>query len=440
MGSAETGRRSPRARWAALLPLLLTVLATPSWALVGATLRDLADPVPPGGTLAYRIRLSNLGLGTPVCFNPPPECVVSAAFCNNPAPVCIGDSFIGFVCDNAANQGADCGVGDPPVPNPALCIAHTQGQCQGGTNSGFACTGNADCPGTSVVCVRAYNEGTNCGVGNPPTPVPGFCLANPAGICSGGPNFGFPCTAPHGTITAECPPDPTGPVGVAVTMAVPANTTFLDADGGGTTDGTTVTWLLPPLDACGVAGTPQCPAVVARFTVDAFAPLGTVIEAKATATDGAGSQDSTVQKTTVGTFGLRALTLAYPLAANRDRVLFRTVFSIAPGATVDPATELLRIQVANPLGGVVDLGLPAGQLLGSSSGFGFKSRDPGINNLTLRELYPGFFSLVMKASRLNLPDVLNVNNTLTITLGDDELTTDLTLISKRQGRRFILDK
>ena len=421
--------------------LVLMLLAPPARALVGANLRDLADPVPPGAELAYEIRLVNLGLGTPICFNPAPACVVSAAICYNPAPVCVGDAFIGFVCDNAANQGGDCGVGDPPVPDVRLCIPKTNGVCIGGTNGGFPCAGALDCPGTSTVCVRAFNEGANCGVGEPPSPVPGFCLPKPNGICSGGPSFGLPCTAPHGTVTDECPPDPTGPVGIAVTLPVPPGTTFIDATAGGEIDGTTISWALPPLVACGVAGTPQCPALRARFTVDPAAVVGTTIALQATAVDGAGEQLSAVQKTEIGTFGLRALVLTYPNTVGRDRFAFRTVFHLPAGGTFDPATQPFNVQVTNAGGTIIDLGLGAGQLQPSATGvWQYKATTGGLNNVVLRELYPGFYSLVMRAKRLDLPDLLDTNVTYTVTAGANVMSESVTMVPKNGGKRFIVPK
>src|SRR5262249_11912202 len=147
-----------------------------------------------------------------------------------------------------------------------LCVAKTTGVCNGGNNTGRDCSQNSDCPGTTYTCTRAYNAGTYCGSGIPPIPVNGFCLQNPNGICSAGPNFGLPCTAPNGQGPPQCPGDPVIPP-VAVTLPIPAGATFMDADNGGTSDGLTITWSVPPFALCGDFGLP-CPVVTAHLLVD----------------------------------------------------------------------------------------------------------------------------------------------------------------------------
>jgi hypothetical protein len=224
-----------------------------------------------------------------------------------------------------------------------------------------------------------------------------------------------------------------------VTLPIPAGTTFLDATNGGESDGTTVTWLLPPLTLCGVAGTPQCPGMRVRFTVDPAAAVGSEIEAQATATDGAGAIKSAVQKTRVGTFGIRALVLSYPNAVGRDRFTYRAVFHLPPGGTFDPGTQPFNVQVSNLLGTIVSLGLPGGQLQPGGTGvWQYKSRDAGLNNVLIRELYPGFFSVVMQAKKLDLPDLLDVNVTYTVIAGANVMSDIVTLAAKNGGKRYVV--
>jgi hypothetical protein len=416
-GLARAG--APGWHWAAVLPLLLT-FAAPAAALVGTTLRDLADPVPPGGILTYNIRLSNQG-GFPVsCFNPPPGCQLTTSGCTSSSPECVGDSFVGFICENSGNNGANCGVGDPPIADARLCTPRT------------------GCTGTTFACVRAYNEGASCAVGTPPEPNVQLCIQNPSGICSGGPNFGLTCTSPHRQPTEQCPPDPEAPTGITVALPIPAGTSFLDATSGGTSDGTRITWSVPPLIACGSAGTPQCPQVSARLTVDTLTPIGTVIQAISTATDAQGSTTSPLERTTVGTFRLQSFILVYPPRPDHDKVIYKTLFTLGPTQTIDPFNEAFRLVVTNSAGTIVDLSLPPQSFLPSSStSFLYSSRDPGLNIVSLRQLASGHYALSLKASRLALPELFtNLAVVADLTFGDDVLSQQIQLFTRRGGKRF----
>jgi hypothetical protein len=86
-----------------------------------------------------------------------------------------------------------------------------------------------------------------------------------------------------------------------VTLPVPAGTTFLDADNGGTSDGDTITWHLPPQRPCGVPGTPRCAYVIGRVRIDPQAVVGTFFRIRATGWDGDGPVASAAIKTTIGT-------------------------------------------------------------------------------------------------------------------------------------------
>jgi hypothetical protein len=477
------------------LTTLVLLLPTIAVALTSPNLRDLADPVSPGGVLPYRITLSDQtpeGPPPPYCFNPPAECVTVPVTCSNPAPSCVGDEISGFVCQNAVNDGADCGTGTPPVADPQLCIAHTQGVCSGGPNNGLPCTApdggfTTQCPGFTFVCERAVNQGDYCGTSTPPEPqcigdptngffcvdaeneaAPcgvneadpslcqpmtnppprpenSFCLSHPTGICSGGPNFGLTCDAPHGEPSDQCPADagpaPT-PSNITVELPILPGMTFIDADNGGTSDGTRVQWTVPPLSSCGVPGTPTCPRLNARLLIDPLVPEGTVFQNQATASDQDGFQVSNTQRTTVARFRLRTLTLAYPLRGDgHEGLAYRTLFSLLATESIDPANEVFNIHIANIDGTIADFTLPAGQLSPTSaSAVAYRGVRPGLIAVVVRQLTPGFYSLRVRGAGLDLPDITSLNVTVTLTFGDDVLSHDVRLAVKRGGRRYVATK
>ena len=425
--------------------LLMLALLPRSAAGITLALRDVADPVPPGGILTYEIRVSGSGGGDDgavVCFNPPPECITFPAECLIGDPLCVGNSFTGYVCGNAANDGANCGVGDPPLPDVTLCVPKTTGICSGGQNAGFPCSSNADCTGETFVCQHAFNDGAFCGTGNPPQADPSFCVANPTGICSGGPNLGLPCTAPHDTVTDECPPNEGDPATdeITITLGIPSNTSFLDADNDATSDGEKITWTLDKLDPCGSAGLPRCPLFTARLTVALFTPVGTIIENTAYASGPAGSAESGTPKTTVGTFRLRRFVLAKAKKKEgRDQFIYRAVFTLGAEAEIDPNNEPLRVQVETPSGQpLLDLGLPAGSLLPfSSTGFKFVSPEPGLNRVLVRELAPSHYRLNLNATRLTCDVFQGYELVVTLTVGDDIMVHPVSLLVRNAGRKFV---
>ena len=371
------------------LPILLSaawliVAASPNLAgAVSLTLRNRVVPVPPGGILVYTVRVNNDGGSgdSPAegCFNPPPECI-----------------------NISANRW---------------------------------------------ICVRAFNEGANCGTGTPAKPEPSFCIANPAGVCASGPNFGLPCTSPHGLPTEECPSDeenpeepaPGDPNQIVVTLPIPPETTFISADRGGTSDGGTITWTMPPLDPCGVPGTPQCPLLTTELLVDPQTPLGTIIENRATVTVGSTSSITPPQQTVVGTFRLRRFSLFYPKGLGRDRVLYRGFFTIRPGEGLHPADEPFHLLLDAGDTRIFDLSLAAGELQQTSETkfIKFKSRLPGISRALLREVAPYHYLFSLRAHRLDLPVPQDLDATLTLVFGDVVLPQPISLVIRRDGRRFL---
>lgn len=438
------GRKDGRllAGWWSVVALAL-VLMPQRAAGITLTLRDSIDPVPPGGVLTYTIRVNNQGGdgggGGVSCFNPPPQCVQSIARCDIEAPACTGNSFTGYVCTNAANDGANCGVGDPPVPDPTVCIPDISGLCIGGFNNGLPCTGNIDCPGNSCACEFAFNEGDFCCVGT--TRDPTLCIPNPTGICNGGPNLGQSCTAPHGQPTDECPGGGTGGNSIIVNLPVPTGTTFIDGSiilsGPGaivSNDGTQVTFGLPPLAPCGIAGTPQCPLLTANFSVSPTVSTGTIIQSQAVS----GTVSSTTIKTTVNTFGLRRSTLRYSSRTGRDRFTYNSVFTLVPSATLDPRNEVFGVRLETPTTTILDMQLPPGSVLPfSSTTHQFKSREAGLQRVTLRKVATQHYSLNLKAAKLDLTLLDNVDVLVTITIGDDVLTQPLLMLAKRAGQKFV---
>lgn len=401
------------------------------------TLANKVNPVPPGGTAVLTIRVSGAGGAgfATGCFNPPPECITGTATCSLGSPACVGNSFTGFFCTNAANEGANCGVGDPPVADAGRCIPRTTGICNGGINAGFPCTSEIDCPGLTYVCTRAFNSGASCGVGNPPTKDPTLCVANPEGFCASGPNFGEVCV-----VDEDCPPDEdTQEEGVSVTLPIPPGMTFITADKGGTSDGQNVSWVIPPLEPCGSAGTPQCPLLSAEFVVDPAAAIGSVIEARATATDAAGTAISNLLKIKIGTFRLLRLSLSYPNRVSRDKVAYGTFFTLDPGAAIDPPLEDFRITIETNSTVIADLDLPAGAFLKTSAtGFTkFRSPDPGITTAFIRQVAPSHYLLRVRAGKLNLGFLDELQVTVTLTIGDDVLSHQVPLVVRAAGLRFV---
>lgn len=430
-----TMRGRLRAAWGAAALLALVLWPGGAHAVL-LTLANKVDPVPPGGTAVLTIRVSGAGGGFATgCFNPPPECITGTATCSLGSPACVGNSFTGFFCTNAANEGARCGVGDPPVADAARCIPRTTGICNGGINAGFPCTSEIDCPGLTFVCVRAFNSGSSCGVGSPPTRDPTLCVANPEGFCASGPNFGEVCI-----LDEDCPPDEETQIeGIAITLPIPPGMTFTSADKGGTSNGQNVSWVIPPLEPCGSAGTPQCPLLTAQFVVDSAATVGTVIEAQATATDTAGTTISNLLDLTIGTFRLNRIALAYPNRDGRDHITYRAFFTLDPGGAIDPPLEDFRFTVETGTTVIADLGVPAGDFQQSSATAftKFRSPDPGITTALLREVGPSHYLLRIRARKLDLGFLDELQVTVTLTIGDDVLSHQVPLVVRRGGLRFV---
>jgi hypothetical protein len=436
--------------------LLVAGASSTLQAAVEISVRDLADPVPPGGVITYRVTVRQTNASTttttlpptPLCFNPPPDCVTGPATCSNPEPSCEGNPIQGFTCRHALNEGANCGVGSPLTPDASTCVPHASGTCNGGNNVGLPCTApnntvTEQCPGSSLVCVRAANQGDYCGQGFPPTPNPVFCLQNNLGVCDSGPNVGLPCIGPHNTPSPDCPnltlppPPPPPPLTpITVTLPIPAGTTFADADNGGTSDGTTITWSMAPQSSCGVPGTPQCPSVIGRVTIDPLTPLGTVITNQATAADGDGAKTSGTIKTTVGTFKLQRMTLRYSRSLGHDRLRYGTLFTLPTGASLDPFNEVFTLRHSNSEGTIFEMTVPAGQLYpATSTVWKFRTADPFVRGV-LRLRGPLHYALTLRGSYLSLPLITDTQTTVTITLGDDILTQDVVLVPRRGGASY----
>ena len=490
-----------RARPLGNLALLVLMMAPVSaLALVEPRLRDLSDPVPAGGVIPYRITLADQTAAPPAppsCFNPPAECVTFPVTCFNPPADCVGNPLAGFVCQNSDNDGTNCGVGTPPAPDPNLCIprAVPAGVCNGGPNIGLPCTVPAgflttECPGFTFLCRRAYNEDAYCGtaiqappecVGDPqagffcrnsanegascanaagddadpticqpmtnvqPRPEHGFCLSNPTGICSGGPNFGLLCDTPHGEPTLQCPPAtvPLPPSNVTVELPIPTGTSFIDADNGGAPSGSIITWTVPPLSTCGGANQPACPELNANLLVDTLVPEGTVFQNTATATDQDGFIVSGPQYTLVARFLVRAFTLVYPFNVDsRDRLTYRALFGLTATETINPGSEDFLFRVSTDAGTLIEFPIPAGRLPESSLNTWTYVPPapglPGLRNVRLRLIGPRQYSLRLRANRMTIPDLTSLNVTITIQIGDDTFTHPGRMLVKRGGQRFVM--
>jgi hypothetical protein len=424
---------------------LLVALLTPQVgsALTGSSLRDLADPVTPGGLLAYRVTLQDLTApvpAPPTCFNPPSECVTFPVTCFQNE--CNGGPNIGlfcsapdgalttqcpgftFLCRRAYNEDAYCGSSSPTTP---LCI--------GDSTNGF-------------FCAESANNGTPCGTTEPdpsvcqptagsPHPENSFCLSNPSGICSGGPNFGQPCTAPHGTTTAECPAtaSPPAPTTVTVDLPMPAGTSFFDADNGGAPSGGSVVWNVPAPAACA----PNCVASLnARLLVDALVPEGTVITNQVTTTDVDGFQVSAPHDTTIARMDFRSLSLTRGPIAGKGRFSYRTRFSLNATESLDPYNEAFSLTVTNANGSLVSFALPAGQIVESSLRvFTYRNTDPGLRSLVLKDLGNGLWSMRARGVNLTVPPVTALTITIETTIGGDTFTQPARFFVKNGGKRFV---
>jgi hypothetical protein len=424
---------------------LLAALVTPqvAAALTGSSLRDLADPVTPGGILAYRVTLADLtppAPPTPTCFNPPAVCATFPVTCVGGA--CTGGPSVGlacsapdgslttecpgitFVCKRAVNEDDYCGETSPSTP-----------QCLGDSTNGF-------------FCAESANNGTPCGTTEPdpgvcdPNPNgsthanQSFCLSNQSGICSGGPNFGLTCTAPHGSTTAECPPASSAPAPTTVTVDVPmpTGTSFIDADNGGSSNGTSVVWTVPAPATC----TPNCAPLNARLLVDGLVPEGTVLQSQATTTDVDGFLVSAPQQTTIQRMQLITLSLSRGAGDGRGRFAYRSRFSLNATESLDPGNEAFALTVSNAGGPLVDFALPAGNVVESSLRvFTYQSKAAGIRALVLREIGPGLWSIRVRGARLTVPPVTGLTITIDLTIGGDTFTQPARFLVKGGGRRFI---
>jgi hypothetical protein len=342
---------------------------------------------------------------------------------------------ITFLCKRAFNENAYCGTA-ASAGNPS---------CEGDAETGFFCR-NAANEGAS--CANAEGSDGDSSLCQPSTatarPENGFCLSNPTGICSGGPSFGLPCDTPHGFPSAQCPPNPAPPPpsNVLVELPIPPGTSFVDADNGGTSNGSVVQWTMPPQFLCGGANEPTCPELNARLLIDSLVPEGTAFQNTVTATDQDGFVISGPQLTTVARFLVQALVLAYPVNADaRDRVTYRAKFGLLATETITPGAEEFRFNVSTAGGTVVEFVVPAGQLPESSIGqwtYYPPARGlPGLKNVRLRLIGPGQYALRVRASQMTLPDLDSLNVTVTINIGDDTFTHPARMLVKRGGQRYV---
>ncbi len=417
--------------------LLVFALDAGPAAAVGLILRDVVDPVPPGGELTYTIRLDPNSPDTnddvvTGCFNPPPECINFPAKCDLGTVACVGNSFTGFFCENAINEGVNCGVGEPPVPDFTLCIPKTEGVCKGGFNDGQVCTTDTDCPGFTFYCVRAFNENAFCGTGNPPEPDSSLCVPNLEGVCASGANFGQPCVTDFDCFGGS-------PTDITVTLPLPAGTIFVAADGGGVSDGASVTWVVPPLEPCGTSDLPLCPSLELTLAVNSNVPVGTIIEAQASAVDAAGATVSNRVLTTVGTFRLRRLRIEYGRIDGRDSLIYGAFFTLNPGATIDPDSEAFRFEIQEGVAPIYDFDLtaPAFQPSSPVAFTGVTDLVPGVRKLVIREIEQSHYFLTLRARNLELDTFEVFEGTVSLTIGDDALTHTIPLFVRRKGRVIV---
>jgi hypothetical protein len=147
---------------------------------------------------------------------------------------------------------------------------------------------------------------------------------------------------------------------------------------------------------------------------------------------------SATQSTTIARMQLVALTLSRGSTDGRGRFSYRTKFSLNTTESLAPGSEAFALRVSNAGGPLVDFALAAGQVLESGLDvFTYKSRDPGIRALVLRQVGPGLWSLRVRASRLTVPAVTGLTITIELTIGDDAFTQPARFLVKGGGRRFV---
>jgi hypothetical protein len=246
----------------------------------------------------------------------------------------------------------------------------------------------------------------------------------------------MPCTAAHGATTAECPAgtSPPPPTTVTVDVPMPAGTSFVGADNGGSSNGSSVVWTVPAPITC----TPNCAPLNAQLLVDSLVPEGTVLQTQATTTDVDGFLVSPLQMTTIARFQFRSLTLSRGPIAGRGRFSYRNRFSLNATESLDPGNEAFALRVSNSDGALVDFALPASSVLESSLRvFTYRSSDPGIRAIVLKEVGPGLWSIRVRAAKLIVPPVTGLTITIELTIGDDTFTQPARFLVKGGGRRFV---
>jgi len=227
-----------------------------------------------------------------------------------------------------------------------------------------------------------------------------------------------------------------------ISLPIPPDTTFLSADNGGVSDGSTITWMVfsnPCAGPGGISGTPLCPVLRAELTVNAGATVGTVLENQVTYTPpGLTPQLSSIIRTTIGSFRLGRFVLGYvPARPGRDRLAYRAFITLGPGQAIDIATEAFAFQVDAP-GVIQNFSLPPGSVLPSSAKrFSYRSREPGLKRVAIREIAPGHYNLRLRARQLDMPEPAALEATITVTFGDDDLVQSVPLLVKRGGRRYV---
>src|SRR4030095_2005615 len=125
-----------------------------------------------------------------------------------------------------------------------------------------------------------------------------------------------------------------------VNLPMPAGTSFIDADNGGASNGTSVVWTVPAPAVCA----PNCSPLNARLLVDPAVPEGTVVQTQATATDADGFLVSIMQQTTVTLLQLVAPGLSRGTGDGRGRFSYRTRFSLNATESLDPYNEAFGLR------------------------------------------------------------------------------------------------